>query len=226
MTAMRGNFITFEGGEGAGKSTQAALLAERLRKLGIGVELTREPGGSPGAEIIRHVLLSGAAKPLGPEVETLLFAAAREEHLNEKIRPALARGRWVICDRFSDSTRVYQGVLGKVDPRVIRALERLTVGRTKPSLTFILDLPPELGLLRARKRRGGARPDRFEQEDIVFHQKLRDAYRQIAQEEPQRCVVIDATEEPDFIANQIWRVVENRLSPATADFYLEESTQR
>lgn len=225
MTALRGQFITFEGGEGAGKSTQAALLADRLRKLGLGVELTREPGGSPGAEIIRHVLLSGAAKPLGPEIETLLFAAARDEHLNNRIRPALARGRWVICDRFADSTRVYQGALGKVDPRIIRALERLTVGRTKPSLTFVLDLPPELGLLRAKKRRGAGGADRFEQEDIVFHQKLRDAYRQIAHEEPQRCVLIDATEEPDYIAEQIWRAVDERLSPATADVFLESSTR-
>lgn len=210
---MRGRFITFEGGEGAGKSTQVSLLAERLRKFGIDVDVTREPGGSPGAEVIRYVLLSGAAKPLGAEAETMLFAAAREEHLNGKIRPALARGRWVICDRFADSTRVYQGVLGHVDPRFIRALERLTVGRTKPSLTFVLDLPPELGLRRASKRRGAAVVDRFEQEGLEFHQKLRDAYRQIAQEEPERCVLIDATEEPDFIADQIWRIVEERLSP-------------
>jgi dTMP kinase len=211
---MRGRFITFEGGEGAGKSTQATLLAERLRKLGIDVDLTREPGGSPGAEVIRYVLLSGAAKPLGPEIETMLFAAARDEHLNDKIRPALARGRWVICDRFADSTRVYQGVLGHVDARLIRALERLTVGRTRPVLTFVLDLPPELGLRRARARRGAAHADRFEQESIDFHEKLRAGFRQIAQEEPERCVLIDATEEPDFIADQIWRVVEDRLSPA------------
>ncbi len=220
---MRGRFITFEGGEGAGKSTQAALLAEQLRRLGIGVELTREPGGSPGAEIIRHVLLSGAAKPLGPEIETMLFAAARDEHLNDRIRPALARGRWVICDRFADSTRVYQGALGQVDARIIRALERLTVGRTKPSLTFVLDLPPELGLRRAQKRRGLAHADRFEQESLQFHQRLRDAYRRIVQEEPDRCVLIDATEEPDFIAEQIWRIVEERLSPATAKAYLDRS---
>jgi dTMP kinase len=145
----------------------------------------------------------------------MLFAAARDEHLNDKIRPALARGRWVICDRFADSTRVYQGALGQVDPRFIRALERLTVGRTRPSLTFVLDLPPELGLRRARTRRGAALVDRFEQEGLEFHEKLREAYRQIAQEEPDRCVLIDATEEPDFIAEQIWRIVEERLSPAT-----------
>lgn len=202
------------------------MLAERLRKLGIGVELTREPGGSPGAEIIRYVLLSGAAKPLGPEIETVLFAAARDEHLNNTIRPALARGRWVICDRFADSTRVYQGALGHVDPRIIRALERLTVGRTKPALTFVLDLPPELGLLRASKRRGQGAVDRFEQENLAFHQKLRDAYRRIAQEEPERCVLIDATEEPDFIADQIWRTVEERLSPSAAPAPLEQTHER
>jgi dTMP kinase len=223
---VRGQFITFEGGEGAGKSTQASLLAERLRKLGIGVELTREPGGSPGAEIIRYVLLSGAAKPLGAEIETMLFAAARDEHLNNTIRPALARGHWVICDRFADSTRVYQGALGEVDPRMIRALERLTVGRTKPSLTFILDLPPEIGLKRASKRRGQGQADRFEQENLAFHQKLREAFRKIAQEEPERCVLLDATEEPDYIADQIWRAVEERLSPSTAPVSIKTPHER
>ena len=115
---MRGKFITFEGGEGTGKSTQAAMLALAWKPLGIGVLLTREPGGSPGAEIIRHVLLSGAAKPLGPEAEAMLFAAARDDHVDCAIRPALDAGKWVVCDRFADSTRVYQGVLGKVDGRL------------------------------------------------------------------------------------------------------------
>ncbi len=220
---MRGRFITFEGGEGAGKSTQAALLAERLRALGIGVDVTREPGGSPGAEVIRHVLLSGAAKPLGPEVETLLFAAARDEHLNSTIRPALSRGRWVICDRFADSTRVYQGILGHVDQRLIRALERLTVGRTKPDLTLVLDLPPEIGLRRAGRRRGDDHADRFEQESLEFHEKLRDAYLQIAREEPERCAVIDATEDPDFVANEIWRLVEVRLAPTREPALIEDA---
>ena len=121
---MRGKFITFEGGEGTGKSTQAAMLALRLESLRLGVKLTREPGGSPGAEIIRHVLLSGAAKPFGPEAEAMLFAAARDDHIQCTILPALAAGKWVVCDRFADSTRVYQGVLGDVDPRFIKALER------------------------------------------------------------------------------------------------------
>src|SRR6516225_5085166 len=135
---MRGRFITFEGGEGAGKSTHAALLAQRLRALGIGVVLTREPGGSPGAEIIRHVLLSGAAKPLGADAEAILFAAARDDHVRHTIEPALARGRWVVCDRFSDSTRVYQGIVGKADLKLITGLERITLGELKPDLTFVL----------------------------------------------------------------------------------------
>src|SRR5271170_5055729 len=125
---MRGKFITFEGGEGTGKSTQAAMLARRLESLGLGVQLTREPGGSPGAEIIRHVLLSGAAKPLGPEAEAMLFAAARDDHVRQTILPALESGKWVICDRFADSTRVYQGVVGSVDLRLISALERVSIG--------------------------------------------------------------------------------------------------
>src|SRR5436853_5243288 len=125
---MRGQFISFEGGEGAGKSTQALLLAERLRALGIDVVVSREPGGSPGAEAIRHVLLSGAAKPLGPYAEAILFAAARDDHVRQTIRPALEQGKWVICDRFTDSTRVYQGALSNVDPRLISRLEHLTVG--------------------------------------------------------------------------------------------------
>src|SRR5437867_473368 len=132
---MRGRFITLEGGEGTGKSTQAALLAERLTSLGIAVVLTREPGGSPGAEIIRHVLLAGVAKPLGVEAEALLFAAARDDHIRNTIAPALKRGAWVICDRFIDSTRVYQG--RKLDQKFIRALERVTVGDLKPDVTLV-----------------------------------------------------------------------------------------
>ena len=151
---MRGRFITFEGGEGTGKSTHAALLADRLKSLGIGVVLTREPGGSPGAEVIRHVLLSGVAKPLGAEAEALLFAAARDDHVRNTIEPALARGAWVICDRFIDSTRVYQGT-----PRPCRsevhARPRAGDGRRPQArLTFILDVPADVGLARASKRRG------------------------------------------------------------------------
>src|SRR5476651_2450603 len=157
---MRGHFITFEGGEGSGKSTHAAMLAAHLKSLGIDVVLTREPGGSTGAEIIRHVLLSGVAKPLGAETEAILFAAARDDHVRTTILPALQAGQWVICDRFIDSTRVYQGVLGNVDPRLIRSLERVTVGRARPELTFILDVPAKIGLARATARRGKDVADR------------------------------------------------------------------
>src|SRR2546425_332485 len=174
---MRGRFITFEGGEGTGKSTQASLLAERLRGYGVGVVVTREPGGSPGAEAIRHVVLSGAAQPLGSHAEAILFAAARDDHVSQLIRPALEAGRWVICDRFADSTRIYQGVLGNVDPRVISSLERITVGDTKPDVTVIHDVPTGLGLERASSRRGRGRTDRFEAEALEFHNKLLDAYR-------------------------------------------------
>lgn len=219
---MRGRFITFEGGEGTGKSTQTAILAEKLRMLGLAVRLTREPGGSPGAEIIRHVLLSGAAKPLGPEVEAMLFAAARDEHLTGTIRPALKRGEWVISDRFFDSTRVYQGVLGEVDPRLIQSLERITVGGTRPDLTFILDVPAEIGLQRAGRRRGSGEADRFEKENLDFHTKLREAYRQIAAAEPQRCVVIDTTQERDVVAQNIWNIVVTRLDPASVPVVLED----
>ena len=162
----RGYFITFEGGEGVGKSTQIRLLAETLRRGGIDVLMTREPGGSPGAEALREVLLSGAAKPYGPFAETILFAAARDDHLEVTIRPALEAGRWVVCDRFVDSTRAYQGVIGDVDPALIRAIERVVVADTRPDLTFILDLPASEGLRRAQARGGAA--DRFEQENIVL----------------------------------------------------------
>ena len=143
---MRGKFITFEGGEGGGKSTQAERLANRLRTLGLDVVVSREPGGSAGAEAIRHVLLSGAAKPLGPHAEAILFAAARADHLRQTIQPALERGQWVISDRFADSTRIYQGVLGNVDARLISRLEKITVGELGPDLTIILDIAPDIGL--------------------------------------------------------------------------------
>jgi dTMP kinase len=220
---MAGKFITFEGGEGAGKSTQAALLAKQLSFAGIGVLVTREPGGSPGAEIIRHVLLSGAASKLGAGAEALLFAAARADHLDTVIRPALRSGRWVICDRFIDSTRVYQGIAGKADQAFIRGLERLTVGASRPDLTIILDLPAEIGLTRARARRGNDAPDRFETEDLAFHQALNAGFRAIAAEEKQRCVLIDANRPAEQVAGDIWRVVCRRLDPATASSVIKET---
>ena len=210
----RGKFITLEGGEGTGKSTQAAMLALRLEALGLSVYLTREPGGSPGAEIIRHVLLSGAAKPFGPEVEAMLFAAARDDHVRCAILPALEAGKWVVCDRFADSTRVYQGILGQVDERLIKGLERVSIGDLTPDLTVILDVPVELGLRRAKQRRSGEEPDRFEAENLEFHQKLRNAYRAIAAEEPARCVAIDASGIKETVARRVWDAVASRLRPA------------
>jgi len=218
---MRGRFITFEGGEGTGKSTQAAMLAERLKTFGLGVVLTREPGGSPGAEAIRHVILSGAAQPLGSHAEAILFAAARDDHVQQLIRPALEEGRWVVCDRFADSTRVYQGALGNVDSRVIRSLERIAVGDTKPDITFILDVPIEVGLKRASTRRGRGMVDRFEAETLEFHNKLRDAYRELAEREPDRCVLIDASAHAEAVGDAIWAVVNGRLAPSSAPLIIE-----
>lgn len=207
----RGRFVTFEGGEGAGKSTQIKILADRLEAEGKRVIVTREPGGSPGAEIIRHVVLSGMGKLLGHEAETLLFAAARDDHVHAVIAPALGQGIWVLCDRFSDSTRAYQGRLGHVSPQLLNAMERVTIGRLKPDLTVILDIPVSIGMRRAAARRGNDVPDRFEAEGIAFHQGLRDAFRQIAADEPQRCVLIDANADSKIVSNNIWGVLRRRL---------------
>jgi dTMP kinase len=173
--------------------------------------LTREPGGSAGAEIIRHILLSGIAKPLGAETEAILFAAARDDHVRNVIQPAIKSGTWVICDRFIDSTRVYQGALGNVDQRLIRSLERVTVGPAVPDLTFILDVPAQIGLARAKSRRGQDIADRFEAESTEFHEKLRQAYRALAAEEPKRCVVIDGRAPREVVSERIWSLVHERL---------------
>jgi dTMP kinase len=210
---MRGHFITFEGGEGSGKSTHAATLAQRLKGRGIDVVLTREPGGSPGAEIIRHIILSGIAKPLGTETEAILFAAARDDHVRNMILPALEAGKWVICDRYIDSTRVYQGALGKVDPKLIRGLERVTVGGAYPDLTFVLDVPAKVGLARAKTRRGEEAADRFEAESAEFHEQLRLAYRALGEAEPERIVLVDGRAPRDVVAERIWSAVEQRLEP-------------
>ena len=207
----RGKFITFEGGEGSGKSTQIKKLAERLAAAKLRAIVTREPGGSPGAEIMRHLVLSGMGKLLGPEAETLLFAAARDDHVRTVIQPALGQGTWVLCDRFSDSTRAYQGSLGQVSPIVLNAMQRVTIGDLKPDLTIILDIPVEVGLQRAAARRGSGVPDRFESEDLQFHQDLRDAYRQIAAEDPQRCVLIDANADADTVAAGVWTALRDHV---------------
>lgn len=214
-----GRFITFEGGEGSGKSTQARKLAERLRAEGRDVLLTREPGGSPFAEQVRGLLLGGTLAPHPPIAEALLFSAARADHLASAIRPALATGRWVICDRFADSTRVYQGAAGGVAEAELDALERLVVGPTSPNLTLILDIEARAGLARATTRREaieGSEIDPFESRALAFHETLRAGYLEIARREPQRCVVVDARAEAEAIAAQIWKLVAERLEPGRA----------
>jgi dTMP kinase len=206
----RGRFISFEGGEGSGKSTQINKLAERLEAAKLRAILTREPGGSPGAEVIRHLLLSGMGKLLGAEAET------RDDHVHTVIQPALAQGTWVLCDRFSDSTRAYQGKVGHVLPGILNAMERVTIGDLKPDLTIILDVPVEVGLKRAAARRGSAAPDRFESEDVKFHQDLRDAYREIAASEPSRCVLIDASGDTNTVAASVWTTLRDRFFSTTA----------
>lgn len=215
----RGKFITFEGGEGSGKSTQIKKLAERLAAAKLRAIVTREPGGSPGAEIIRHLVLSGMGKLLGPDAETLLFAAARDDHVHTLIQPALSKGTWVLCDRFADSTRAYQGRLGQVSPAVLRAMQRVTIGDLKPDLTIVLDLPVEIGLQRAAARRGTGVPDRFEGENLQFHQDLREAYKQIAAEDPDRCVLIDANADAEAVSARIWTALRDHLFtiPSTAN---------
>ncbi len=206
-------FITLEGGEGAGKSTQVRRLMARLDSQGIQAMATREPGGSPKAETIRGVVLSGGARELGPMAEAILFSAARIDHLDHTIRPALARGVWVVCDRFADSTRAYQGALGNLDRGIIAAMERLVVGSTRPDLTLVLDLPVETGLARANERRVGKREsaDRFEAEDFEFHRTLRQVFLDIAEAEPDRCVIVNAALEPEAVEERIWAAVAERF---------------
>lgn len=209
-------FITLEGGEGVGKSVQATLLQARLAALGLEVVRTREPGGSPGAEALREAILSGFAAGFSPRGQALLFAAARIDHLEKTILPALARGAWVVSDRFADSTRAYQGAAGHLPPEFVASLERLTVGPNRPNLTLILDLSPEIGLQRATERRQGGPADRFESEGLVFHETLRRAFLDIAAAEPRRCAVIDAGGSENEVAAAIWSAVVRRLDPAAA----------
>ena len=210
-TVETGKLVTFEGGEGAGKSTQVSILVERLKSAGRHAVATREPGGSPAAEEIRETLLSGKIKPFGPFAEALLFSIARQDHVDTVIGDALARGQWVVCDRFLDSTRAYQGVTGGVPAPVISALERLTLHGLMPNLTIVLDIPVEEGLARARRRR--TTPDRFESQDFGQHERIRKAFLDIAEEEPARCVVIDARKPEALVAEDVWEAVAERLRP-------------
>lgn len=208
----KGLFISFEGGEGAGKSTQIRILAETLRSRGLEVVVTREPGGSPGAEAIRHVLLSGAAEAFGVRMEAMLFAAARNDHVEEVIRPALESGAVVLCDRFLDSSRVYQGTTGNLETDFIETLQRIAVDGTMPDLTLIFDIPAVDGLARARKRADdGAAPDRFEKEELETHEKRREAYLDIALNEPRRCRIVDAKQPQERVTEDVLSMVEPLL---------------
>jgi dTMP kinase len=206
----RGCFITLEGGEGAGKTTLARALSEALTARGLEIVLTREPGGTPNAEALRTLLVEGDPGRWSPVGETLLLYAAREDHVRRVIAPALERGVWVICDRFSDSTRAYQGVAGGLDTGHIDAIETAALGQFKPDLTLIADLPPEAGLARAAAR--GEAVTRFEARSGAFHARLRQAFLAIAAAEPGRCAVLDASLPPEALAQAALEVIAQRLA--------------
>ena len=208
---MQGRFITIEGGEGTGKSTQLARLAAWLEPRVGEVVRTREPGGSPGAEAIRNLLVNGPPDKWSAQTETLLMFAARRDHIERVISPALSRGAWVVCDRFTDSTRAYQGVAGGADPALIRALEHHVVGAHGPDLTLVLDIPAETGLARAAAR--GEGEGRFEAKGQAFHIRLRQAFLDIAAAEPSRCVIISAEGAVDEVAARVAAAVSDRLNP-------------
>lgn len=204
----RGRFITLEGGEGAGKSTQARRLAAILGKRGHEVVLTREPGGSPGAEAIRGLLVDGATDRWDAVTETILHFAARRDHLRLTIRPALQRGTWVVSDRFADSTRAYQGIVQGAGLDLVEQLYMLAVGDLAPDLTLVLDLPVDEGLRRAESRGG---ENRYERMGLDFHLRLRTAFLEIAAAAPDRCLVIDADADADTVARRIAAAVAERL---------------
>lgn len=206
-----GKFITFEGGEGSGKSTQVKILGARLRECGIDVVETREPGGTPEAELIREMLVTGAVSRWTPLSETFLNYAARHEHLETIIRPDLKQGKWIISDRFADSTLAYQGTFAGASSDTMRAIEilhHLIVGGTSPDLTFILDLPVENGLKRAESR--GEHEDRYEKMGITFHERIRRSFLAIAKRAPERCVVIDGAQSVEKVSARIWDIARSR----------------
>jgi len=211
-------FITFEGGEGVGKSTQVKRLVDALSRTSVTAVRTREPGGTPKAEAIRSLILQGGSESWGPGAEAVLFAAARLDHVDQLIAPSLRAGKWVICDRFHDSTRAYQGLTGGVDDKLIRGLEVLALDGHSPDLTLMLDMDPEMAFERVAQRaleEGGA-ADRFEKEDLDWHRRLRDAFLDIAQKNPERCVVIDADRGEDDLEEAIWATVTGRFPELTA----------
>ncbi len=215
----QGHFITFEGGEGAGKSTQVKLLAERLQALGHTVVVTREPGGSPFAEKLRELLLDPATPPHDALAEALIFYAARADHLNKTIRPALFAGNWVLCDRFADSTRVYQSMASTLPTDVCDKLDDIVVGETQPGLTVVMDIIAEEGLARAHARRlegvapvdGEPEADRYEARDLTYHRALREGFLQVAKMNPDRCFVVDASDEAEVIAEKVWSKIATQV---------------
>ena len=204
-------FITLEGGEGSGKSTQIKLLAARLEAAGHDVLVTREPGGTPEAEAVRALLVSGDVTRWTAKSEALLNYAAREQHLEQVIRPALAAGRTVLCDRFMDSTRAYQGYAGGCETDFIDGLERAVVGATRPNLTLVFDLDPAIGLARAKSRGDAIAEDRYERKGLAFHQRLREGFLDILRREPRRCRLVDASQHVDEVAEDVWSIVGGEL---------------
>ena len=205
----KGVFITLEGGEGAGKSTQLQLLKEFLVNASVDVIVTREPGGVPSAENIRDLLVNGQIDKWNSLTETLLHFAARHEHVSKLIQPSLEAGQWVLCDRFADSTTAYQGFAQKIDLSFIANLYNLSVGKLQPNLTIILDLPAEVGLERAKERGVGA--TRYERMGIDFHRRLRDGFLSIADDNSERCTVIDANQSIETISKSIITLVAERF---------------
>ncbi len=203
----RGKFITLEGGEGTGKSTQIPLLCKSLEQAGFDIVATREPGGTPSAEEIRQLLVNGEPGRWQPLTEALLHSAARNEHVAELIRPALESGRWVVCDRFADSTMAYQGCVQGIGVEAVETLTQAVAADCLPDLTLILDLDPAQGLARAGSRSENGNEDRYERMGDDFHLKLRQAFLDIAAKEPQRCAVIDASGAPEDVQAIIWQTV-------------------
>lgn len=209
---VRGRFITFEGIEGVGKSTQAARAASWLRECGVGVVQTREPGGTPLAEELRALVLEPRERPLGVTVELLMIFAARASHVAEKIRPALRRGDWVLCDRFTDATLAYQGGGSGVNSAWIRQLAKIAHPRLTPDLTFLFDAPPAVAMSRVAGR--GNRPDRFETEGAAFFDRVRNAYLELAAREPGRFRIIDASASEDQVAASVRHAIDAAFPPA------------
>ena len=204
-----GRFITLEGGEGAGKTTLAKTLARTLEEQGIRTVITREPGGTPNAEALRNLLVEGETGRWSPLTETLLLYAARADHVERLIKPSLAEGQWVICDRFSDSTRAYQGAAGGLSEARIAQIDAATLDGFGPDLSFMVDLDPDVGLERTRQR--GEDATRFERQPSPFHHKLRDAFLDIAKADPERCVILDGSQSPADVAARAFAELRSRL---------------